>query len=273
MPAKCVVFTELTKFDGYVNNFRYLNTSEYLQMAGRAGRRGKDTEGTVIFFPLKETPNIQEIRSIYTGNSISVKSKLKLNTKFLLKVIESGNYKLDKFLNMSLLQDENKIVSDSIKQKYKESKEKLDNYHKLYIENKTFEPEVDEYFKLNDELNSAKSNKRKKLLSRINLIKSDKDFKRNIDIMEKYFDLKNKFYESESSVDNCELISKLNSSKNFLTELKYLINSDDISIINRECLTMKGIMASGINECNEILLIEVINEGILNDSHLKKYFH
>ena len=272
MPAKCVVFTELTKFDGYVNNFRYLNTSEYLQMAGRAGRRGKDTEGTVIYFPLKEVPNIQEIRSTYTGNSISVKSKLKLNTKFLLKVIESGNYKLEKFLNMSLLQDENKIVSESIKQKYKENKETLDSYHKFNIENKEFKPEVDEYFKLNNELNSAKSNKRKKLLSRINLIKSNRDIKKEIDVMEKYFELKNKFNESESSVDNCELVTKLNSSKNFLTELKYLTNSDDISLINRKCLTMKGIMASGINECNEILLIEIINEGILNDLTFEEIF-
>ena len=272
MPAKCVVFTELTKFDGYINNFRYLNTSEYLQMAGRAGRRGKDTEGTVIYFPLKEVPNIQEIRSTYTGNSISVKSKLKLNTKFLLKVIESGNYKLDKFLSMSLLQDENKIVSESIKQKHKENKETLDSYHIIYIENKEFKPEVDEYFKINNELNSAKSNKRKKLLSRINLIKNDKDIKKEIDIMEKYFELKNKFNESESSIENCELITKLNSSKNFLTELKYLVNSDDISLINRECLTMKGIMASGINECNEILLIEIINEGMLNDLTFEEIF-
>ena len=49
MPTKCVVFSELQKFDG--KEQRCLLPAEYIQMAGRAGRRGKDTLGTVIYFP------------------------------------------------------------------------------------------------------------------------------------------------------------------------------------------------------------------------------
>jgi len=45
MPAKTVCFDSLRKFDG--RNFRNLNTKEYFQIAGRAGRRGIDTEGFV----------------------------------------------------------------------------------------------------------------------------------------------------------------------------------------------------------------------------------
>lgn len=46
MPAKAVAFMEIKKFDG--KERRFLQTAEYIQMAGRAGRRGKDTVGTVI---------------------------------------------------------------------------------------------------------------------------------------------------------------------------------------------------------------------------------
>lgn len=46
MPAKTVVFTSTRKFDG--RDFRWVTSGEYIQMSGRAGRRGKDKDGIVI---------------------------------------------------------------------------------------------------------------------------------------------------------------------------------------------------------------------------------
>ena len=46
MPAKTVVFTTARKFDGH--EFRDLSSGEYIQMSGRAGRRGLDDRGVVI---------------------------------------------------------------------------------------------------------------------------------------------------------------------------------------------------------------------------------
>jgi ATP-dependent RNA helicase DOB1 len=46
MPAKTVVFTSVEKFDGV--STRYLTPSEFVQMSGRAGRRGLDDRGIVI---------------------------------------------------------------------------------------------------------------------------------------------------------------------------------------------------------------------------------
>ncbi|KAH8602144.1 rRNA-processing arch domain-containing protein [Bisporella sp. PMI_857] len=46
MPAKTVVFTSVEKFDGV--STRYLTAGEFIQMSGRAGRRGLDDRGIVI---------------------------------------------------------------------------------------------------------------------------------------------------------------------------------------------------------------------------------
>lgn len=46
MPARTVVFTSCRKFDG--KDFRWITSGEYIQMSGRAGRRGLDERGIVM---------------------------------------------------------------------------------------------------------------------------------------------------------------------------------------------------------------------------------
>jgi ATP-dependent RNA helicase DOB1 len=53
MPARSVVFTSVQKWDGEV--FRVLSGSEFVQMAGRAGRRGLDSHGMVVTMMDKNT--------------------------------------------------------------------------------------------------------------------------------------------------------------------------------------------------------------------------
>ena len=61
VPIRTVLLTALTKFDGTV--MRQLNAREFHQIAGRAGRAGYDTAGTVVAqAPEHETENLAAIR-------------------------------------------------------------------------------------------------------------------------------------------------------------------------------------------------------------------
>ncbi|HEV7184815.1 MAG TPA: DUF3516 domain-containing protein [Leifsonia sp.] len=60
VPIRTVLFTALTKFDG--TRMRQLNAREFHQIAGRAGRAGYDTAGTVVVqAPEHESDNIKAI--------------------------------------------------------------------------------------------------------------------------------------------------------------------------------------------------------------------
>eukprot|EP00966_Prymnesium_polylepis_P009610 221806-Prymnesium_polylepis.1 len=63
LPARTVIFTAVHKFDGQA--LRLMRPTEYTQMAGRAGRRGLDTEGhsIVLLSHWMEAREAQELLS------------------------------------------------------------------------------------------------------------------------------------------------------------------------------------------------------------------
>ena len=88
MPARTVVFLDLKKpHDG--EGFRPLRPDEYIQMAGRAGRRGKDTQGVVMYLPAKKTLEPEELRGIFTGALVPLESRLQFHYDFILKAIHA----------------------------------------------------------------------------------------------------------------------------------------------------------------------------------------
>ncbi len=100
MPAKTVVFNSLRKYDGY--NFRYLNSKEYFQIAGRAGRRGIDTKGTVVSMIYRPTFNYNEIKRITSKDVEPIKSQFKLSINTVLNLINLHEPKeIERILRMS----------------------------------------------------------------------------------------------------------------------------------------------------------------------------
>ena len=84
MPARTVLFAELSKFDGA--EFRYLTSGEYIQMSGRAGRRGLDTRGIVVQM-IDDRTDSAKVREMLTGRADTLSSRFHLSYNMLLNCV------------------------------------------------------------------------------------------------------------------------------------------------------------------------------------------
>jgi len=274
MPTKTVVFSEIEKFDGK-SNFRCLRADEYRQMAGRAGRRGKDDHGTVILLPIKELLTTSTVHQMMTGESVTISSKFSINYQFILKAIQSKDKKVIDIINSSMLNSEligmiNYLNNEIIKQQTE-----LNNLQDITKEYET-DQKFNEYIKQKELINNLEgfgnsANKQKKqtelIISQLEIYNSKfsnyyqnylliKNKKEDID------KLQNEMHDLElSSMEEIEKISY------FLRKIGYLTFDDNYNLLEltSDNITTKGIIASEINECNEILFTELITNKTFNN--------
>ncbi|KAL4421012.1 hypothetical protein ABPG77_008849 [Micractinium sp. CCAP 211/92] len=84
MPARTCVFTALRKWDGEEN--RWIGSGEYIQMSGRAGRRGKDDKG-LVFLMVDDALDEDTARSMMKGQAMPLISSFKLSYYTLLNLL------------------------------------------------------------------------------------------------------------------------------------------------------------------------------------------
>ena len=84
MPARTVLFTSAQKFDG--KDFRFVTSGEFIQMSGRAGRRGLDDKGIVILM-VDEKMSPSNGRDIIKGLPDNLNSAFHLTYNMVLNLL------------------------------------------------------------------------------------------------------------------------------------------------------------------------------------------
>jgi ATP-dependent RNA helicase DOB1 len=104
MPARTVVFTSCRKWDG--KETRWISSGEYIQMSGRAGRRGLDDKGIVIMM-IDERMSPSAAKDIIKGQANPLNSAFHLAYNMVLNLLRVEGINPEFMLQRSFYQFQN----------------------------------------------------------------------------------------------------------------------------------------------------------------------
>ena len=148
MPAKTVVFTALRKWDG--ERHRWMSSSEYIQMSGRAGRRGKDDKGIVIMMVDEQLDELT-CKDLTSGKPGPLESGFRLTYYTLINLLgrTQGTDNMEQMVKKSFYQFQHELSMRQTESKLEEINEEV----------RTLEENTDEtakeYEDLRDKLDKA----------------------------------------------------------------------------------------------------------------------
>ena len=250
MPVKTIVMTSLSKFDGSDN--RYLYSSEYLQMAGRAGRRGHDTVGHDIHMNnLFTIPELHEYRLIMCNKPLTLVSKYHMSFDSIM-IDSKVSINKDKLIMLS----SNSFATISIQTTIKllqDDVNKLKNDLTTLVKPLTFDNDaMTDYREFSEIISNVSQNKRNKMMKQL-VTKKDKikDFdnclkyqNENEEINEK-ISLMNKNIRLEENI----FIDQINNYIEMLVDYEFIEDSK---------LTKLGSIALLIQEMPNIVMSKLI---------------
>lgn len=275
MPTKTVIYSDLEKFDK--KGRRYLRTDEYLQMSGRAGRRGLDKTGTVILLPTMEWPDRIVLQGMMTGKSPRIQSKFYPTYQFVLKTFMNNAEEtkdedvMDLFIHKTLRYNEDIKKRRVLEEDYEKENEKY-NLLKDEVKEKINEDEkmiIEHYIKnharLTDTFIIIKGKEKSKIESEQREMEKTTGFKGKKKLYDDYIRTKRMVEDMEYELWYYEKILKdmTDKMKKLLEEDGYLMREEDPQN-PKLIITEKGITASMIGEVDEILLTEMIFRGYLD---------
>jgi ATP-dependent RNA helicase DOB1 len=145
MPAKTVVFTSVRKFDG--TSQRWVTPSEFIQMSGRAGRRGLDDRGIVIMM-VGEEMDPAVAKEIVRGEQDKLNSAFHLGYNMILNLLRVEGISPEYMLRQCFKQFQNTGSLAGLEKDLEEMEEKRTN---MVISD---EGTIREYYELRKQLDA-----------------------------------------------------------------------------------------------------------------------
>ena len=242
MPTKTVVFTSYRKYDDKSDTHRMLTTSEYTQMAGRAGRRGKDDKGIVIYLPMRDPESSVFVQTMMTGKKAGISSQMDFHYSYILSAIQSGKNIIEDTYWASEIRKDIQVLEQQITEKRKEL---------IDIDEKTLE-ELQKRQKLEENFAKSVNAERKKWqgeLGRWN----------NSHVGPKWDAAWKSFKKSSQVLKDIENMTEHISRLSYFNEIIDLRKKPllENGFLNEDgTLTQKGVLASEIHEGHPILMAQ-----------------
>lgn len=153
MPARSVIFDSTSKFDGKCS--RNLEPAEYTQMAGRAGRRGLDSTGTVIILCKTDIPDADNLKRMILGKPMRLESQFRLTYAMILSLLRVERVSVEDMMQHSFREFGKQLKVPENKEQLRMAEEKLAELteiseHLTPIAN--FYTSCRDFLQLNDEL-------------------------------------------------------------------------------------------------------------------------
>ncbi|XP_064458706.1 superkiller complex protein 2-like [Ornithodoros turicata] len=123
VPARTVVFDSIRKHDGIT--MRDLLPAEYIQMAGRAGRRGKDKTGNVLIICKGDVPESSQLATMMLGRPTELQSKFRVTYSMILNLKAEAQRRVEDMMKDSFRENTQQSQSDTLEEKRKDLAEEL----------------------------------------------------------------------------------------------------------------------------------------------------
>lgn len=249
MPTKTVCFSSLFKHDG--NSLRQLHSHEFIQMAGRAGRRNIDTVGHVILLTnLYQSLDTGQYFKLLNSPPKIIKSKFKINYSLILHYL--NHYSIDE----CIINIKKSMMYQDIINEIKYANNKITEYQaEIEVQQKFLknERECITYIDFKNDLCNAKNKMRREILNNIYCIESEiKDIVQQVDNYNRIQELTTLIKNEEKAIIYAEnyITFQVNFIHNILQNNGYIENN---------ILSKKGNDACYIREIHPLIFCDLYN--------------